>query len=271
MNKGLTIWFCLMGVFLTADLLSQNSGGNTAFQYGESLTYSVNYSSTFGDFNAGWADVDVQMGEINGQPIFHFKVVGETNNFFDVFYKVCDSFESKTNIQTLLPYVFTRSTREEKYSFDDEVYFDWEKGIAKSSRSVKQIPAITFDIVSAVYFIRTLSIEDFGSDSIYRINFYLDDSVYQSVIKYEGKAIVETKWGWLPCLKIKPMLVLGEIFSNKYPMSLWVTDDENHVPVLAESEIIVGSVRVELIDYDGLKNPFIKPLSGKELKEFQKH
>ena len=269
MNKGLTIWFCLMGVFLTADLFSQNSGGNMAFQYGESLTYSVNCSSTFGDFNAGQADVDVQIGKINGQPIFHFKVIGETNNFFDAFYKVCDSFESKTNIQTLLPYVFTRSTREGKYSFDDEVYFDQVEGVAKSNRSVKQIPDKTYDVISAVYFMRTLSVEDFGTDSIYRLNFHLDDSVYQSVIKYEGKAVVETKWGWLPCLKVKPMLVLGEVFSNSYPMSVWITDDDNHIPVLAESEIVLGSVRMELVEYEGLKNPFIEPLSRKELREFK--
>jgi hypothetical protein len=54
-------------------------------------------------------------------------------------------------------------------------------------------------------------------------------------------------------------------------MTVWITDDENHVPVLAESEIVVGSVRIELIDFDGLKNPFIESLSRKELKEFKKH
>ena len=116
---------------------------------------------------------------------------------------------------------------------------------------------------------RTLSVEDFGPDSIYRLNFHLDDSVYQSVIKYEGKVVVETKWGWLPCLKIIPMLVLGEVFSDKYPMTVWITDDENHVPVLAESEIIVGSVRIELIDFDGLKNPFIEPLTREELRKLR--
>ena len=260
-----------MGMLFITDMFSQNVVKNNAFQIGESLIYQVNYSSAFSDFNAGKAVVVVSPAEINGHFVFSFSATGESNRFFDVFYKVRDRFESKADTQTLLPYVFTRSTREGKYSFDDEVYFDQAEGVAKSNRSVKQIPDKTFDIISAVYFMRTLSIEDFGTDSIYRLNFHLDDSVYQSVIKYEGKAIVETKWGWLPCLKIIPMLVLGEVFSDKYPMTVWITDDENHVPVLAESEIIVGSVRIELIDFDGLKNPFIEPLSRKELKAFKKH
>jgi hypothetical protein len=39
-------------------------------------------------------------------------------------------------------------------------------------------------------------------------------------------------------------------------MTLWVSDDGNKIPILAESAVIVGSVRLELISYSGLLNPF---------------
>jgi hypothetical protein len=35
---------------------------------------------------------------------------------------------------------------------------------------------------------------------------------------------------------------------------MWVTDDKNHVPLLAESAILVGTVKLELIKYSGLAN-----------------
>ena len=46
----------------------------------------------------------------------------------------------------------------------------------------------------------------------------------------------------------------GEVFSKKYPMTLWVTDDKNHIPILAKSAIIVGNVKAELMEFEGLAN-----------------
>ena len=66
------------------------------------------------------------------------------------------------------------------------------------------------------------------------------------------------------------MVVTGEVFSRKYPMTVWVTDDANHIPVLAESEIIIGKVRLELTDYQNLRNPFIKPLNKNEIRKLHK-
>ena len=37
-------------------------------------------------------------------------------------------------------------------------------------------------------------------------------------------------------------------------MTLWVTDDENKIPVRVQSNLRVGSLKVDLIGYSGLKN-----------------
>jgi len=55
-------------------------------------------------------------------------------------------------------------------------------------------------------------------------------------------------------------MATGEVFADKYPMYVWVTDDQNHIPVLASSKIIVGSIKIELSSYRNLKNPFLEPL-----------
>ncbi|MFZ4572418.1 MAG: hypothetical protein ACOYM0_14915 [Bacteroidales bacterium] len=33
-----------------------------------------------------------------------------------------------------------------------------------------------------------------------------------------------------------------------------MSDDKNHIPILAKSAVVVGSVKMELVDYKGLKN-----------------
>jgi hypothetical protein len=63
---------------------------------------------------------------------------------------------------------------------------------------------------------------------------------------------------------MKPGMATGEVFSNKYPMTLWVTDDKNHVPILANAAIVVGSLKAELKEYAGLKNEFTSIIELKE-------
>jgi hypothetical protein len=250
--------------------IAQEVVDNNAFQVGEELIYEVNYSSPLGKFNAGTARMKVDTTTYNGRPIYHIVGIGETNNFFDMFYKVRDRFETRMDRETLLPYEFTRRTREADFVLDDDVIFDHESKTSTSRRKTKSISSGTHDIISGVYFMRTLSIDDFGTDSLYYLDFFLDDSLYHSVINYDGRVVLETEWGYIPCIKITPMVVTGEIFSRNYPMSVWVTDDENHIPVFAESEIIIGSVQMILKDFNHLKNPFIRPLSRKEAKNLIK-
>ena len=45
------------------------------------------------------------------------------------------------------------------------------------------------------------------------------------------------------------------MFTGKDDMFIWVTDDENKVPLLFESPIIVGRVQGRLTSYKNLKSP----------------
>ena len=60
------------------------------------------------------------------------------------------------------------------------------------------------------------------------------------------------------------MMAVGDVFSEKYPMSIWVTDDQNHLPILATSAIIVGNVKMELMEYEGLANELSSLIELKE-------
>jgi hypothetical protein len=39
---------------------------------------------------------------------------------------------------------------------------------------------------------------------------------------------------------------------------VWVTDDGNRVPVLAQAKVLVGSIKMELSGYQGLVHPIAK-------------
>ncbi len=231
---------------------------NNAFKAGEKLKYKVYYESMFtGQVTAGIGELEVKNSNrrFNGREVYQIIGTGRSNRAFDFFFKVRDRFESFVDKKGIFPHHFIRRTREGGYVKNDDVYFDHINLTATSSYKTKDISPYIQDIVSAVYYARTLSADTLKVGDNLSVNFFLDDSAYVSVIQYRGKEIVETELGVFRCLTFKPMVVTGEVFSNPYPMTLWITDDENKIPVLARSAVVVGSIAMELITYSGLKNP----------------
>ena len=263
MNSSMRSFFLILILLVyVGSLNAQDTVNNNAFEVGEYLKYRVYYSSPVGNFTAGEAILTVKnwdgVNTYNSNNIYHLTGEGNSKGMFNLFFKVRDKFESFIDEKTLLPYSFIRNTREGSYKQFDQVNFDRKDNIATTNwKNPKEVPSNIHDFVSALYFMRTLDLEDFDADSLYNINFFLDDSVYVSAVKYEGKDILKTKWGKIRCLKIAPMMASGEVFAEKYPMFVWVSDDQNHIPILAESAVIVGSVKMELMEYGNLKNPMM--------------
>jgi hypothetical protein len=110
----------------------------------------------------------------------------------------------------------------------------------------------TQDFISAFFYARTVDISGLKAGDYFPLAFFLDDSLYISRIYFEGRDVVETEAGKFRCIKFKPMVATGNIFSQPYPMDIWVTDDQFRIPVLARSGVIVGSVKMELTEYKGL-------------------
>jgi len=126
------------------------------------------------------------------------------------------------------------------------------------------ITPYTQDFLSAIYYARTLNGDTLQIGDIIPISFFLDDSVYVSSIVFEGRDTIEVELGTFRCLRFRPGLITGEVLSDKYPMTLWISDDKNHLPVLAKSKIIVGNLKAELMDYKGLKNELNSLIEKKE-------
>lgn len=232
---------------------------NKAFSYNEKLRYSVYYHSILtGNVTAGIATMEISKDPVKvaGRNTYHIVATGKSKGIFNWFYKVHDRFESFLDVDSLVPLSFIRRTQEGGYIVDDDVVFDRVNLVATSRQETKKIQSNTQDIISAFYFARTFDFSNIMTGDMFPVDFYLDDSVYTSTIQYLGKETIKIGMGKFRCMKFKPMVVVGEAFDDPYPMTLWISDDENKVPMLIVSEVIIGSVRLELIKQSGLRNPF---------------
>jgi len=253
------ILFLFYSFFITHALLSQEfrEVNNFAFKKGEKLKYRVYYDSWLtAGITAGIGTLSVKQGnrKFNDRSTYHIEVIGKSVGVFNLFFKVRDKFESFMDESSLFPWYFIRRSREGGFKKDDNVTFDQIEHYAKSKNEKIDVPPNVQDIVSSFYYLRNLDFDQIKNNEL-SVNFYLDDTVYNSKISFLGKEIVETEIGTFNCLKFSPMMATGEVFDDPYPLSVWITDDKNRIPVLLESKIIVGSVKIELIKYSGLANP----------------
>lgn len=234
---------------------------NTTFQPGESITYQLSYKWGVINATAGYVTFSVEdMGDT-----YRFRAVGKTAAGIEWFYRVNDNYETTVNKQTLLPISARKKIEEGKYRLYEEVEFDHSAGVATTKRGrtrdnlkSKEIPieSCMYDILSIIYLTRNLDLDALKMDEKFAVRFFMDKKVYPIDVIYKGRnARKRIKGNGLhKTIYFKPQLVKNELFPNGGEMDVWVTDDDNRIPLLLESPLSVGRVRGILKETKGLRN-----------------
>jgi hypothetical protein len=201
----------------------------------------------------------------NGKESIHLKSTGKTYASYDLLFKVRDYYDSWIDPNTFRTFEFRRSIFEGGYTLLNTLRFDPEnKRIFSSTKrnndNVKtdtlRTDQCTFDMLTAVYLTRTLDLSKFEVDNKVPVKVFIDDGFYSIYIRSRGKEEIENKDGKkYRCIKFSAKMVQGTIFRGDEDVMVWVTDDDNKVPILIEAKIIVGTVKAYLKEAKGLKNP----------------
>jgi len=223
------------------------------FKVGEQLSYRLKY----GFFTAAEAELKVENTDIkyDGHPAYHIVVEGKTAGSFDVFYKVRNRYESYVDQKTLLPYYYAENRHEGSWNHSDKVTFNHESDKITANKGTYPYTGKVFDFVSAYYFARTIDISKMHVGDKFELKYFLDDGINSLGITYVGKEKVTCSMGTFNCLKFNPTIIPGRIFKKNSKLYLWITDDDNRIPVKAQVEVILGSITMDLTGAKGLKFP----------------
>lgn len=226
---------------------------NEAFGTNEILDYRIHYG--FVDAGTARLEVDKELKEIGGRKCYRVVGTGKSVGAFDWFFKVRDHYESWIDTEALVPWLFIRRVEEGGYRKKQNVVFNHGKDVAVSEKKTISTPDHVQDLISAFYYARTLDFDNAAVNDTFMINCYLDDETFPMLIKYKGREKLKTKLGTFNCIVFKPYLLEGRVFKEKEGMTVWITDDKNRIPVRAQAEILVGSIKMDLTNYKGLSNP----------------
>lgn len=247
--------FCCLNSLFAQELTKTTEA---AFKAGEKLSYKLKY----GFFTAAEANIRVEESTVkfDGQPAYHIIALGQTAGTFDVFYKVRNRYETYVDHTTLLPYFYAENRHESSYKHADKVTFDHDKKTITAAKGTFPSAGKVFDFVSAYYFARCIDVSKIKIGETFDLQYFLEDGIHTLSITYVGKEKVSCSMGTFNCLKFNPTIIPGRIFKKSSKLYLWITDDNNRIPVRAHVELVVGSVTMDLTGASGLKYP-LNPVS----------
>jgi hypothetical protein len=257
MKKGIILFLmvCLPVVITSFSLLKQED----SFTTGEFFKFRIHY----GLVNAGYATLEIKEAIRNNRKVHHVIGKGTTVGVTKFFFKVNDDYQSMFDKETGKPYQYLRKIDEGGYTKNQEGFFNQTKNTIlvkdykNKSEKTFTVPENVQDIVSSFYYLRNHpKIDKLAVGESIVIDMFFDDEVFKFKLKYLGKEDIETKFGIIQALIFRPYVQSGRVFKEQESLTVWISDDDNKMPLRIKASLAVGSLKADLDGFKGLKNSF---------------
>ncbi len=230
-----------------------------AFQDGEWFKFRIHY----GIFNASYAELEIKKKRLNGNKVYHIKGKGESTGLLDLFFKVDDKYETYIDRDEVKPYRFIRKINEGGHIKDIQIDFDHDAGTALvhnkkyDTKETMEIKPQTQDMVSAFYRLRNLvDVNSLQPGDEFVLPMFFDNENYDFKLKFLKYETVKTKFGKVKACKFRPYVQSGRVFEEEEALTVWISADENKIPLRIKADILVGSITADLEAFKGLKHSF---------------
>ena len=216
------------------------------FGVGERLTFEIKY----GFISAGTAVMGIpELVEEGGHDCYRIVSMAESNTFVSTFFPVRDVAESLFDARELRSLRFEKHIREGSFRAHETVVFDQERHVAiyESSGDDRLVPLSidAHDILTSLYYVRMMDLK--VGTSVFIEN-HADKKNYPLEIRVLRKERVSVPAGKFDCVVVEPVMRVAGLFRHKGSLTVWLTDDELHVPVQMRSKVMIGSISAVLSD-----------------------
>ena len=259
--KNMKKYFLLLLVFITVSFETQKPD---AYDSGEWFKFRIHY----GFVNAGYATLEVKEALIDNKKIYHAIGKGYTVGMSRFFFKVNDNYESYFDKVTNKPFQFVRKIDEGGYTKNQEGFFNQDKNqvlikdYKKKTEKTFSVTENVQDIISTFYFLRNHpNIDKLKVGESIVVDMFFDDEIFKFKLKFIGRENLKTKFGTAPTMIFRPIVQSGRVFKEEESLTVWISDDENKIPLRIKASLAVGSIKADIDGFKGLKNPFMVKLN----------
>lgn len=257
MKKGILLLFLLFLLVFAASFTTARQ--EEAFTTGEFFKFRIHY----GLVNAGYATLEVREAIRNNRKVHHVVGKGYTVGMTKFFFKVADDYQSMFDKETGKPYQYLRKINEGGYTKNQEGFFNQTKNTVlvkdykNNTEKTFTVPENVQDIVSSFYYLRNHPrVDKLAAGESITIDMFFDDEVYKFKLKFLGREDIETQFGTIQTMVFRPYVQSGRVFREQESLTVWISDDENKMPIRIKADLAVGSLKADLDGFKGLKNSF---------------
>ncbi len=224
---------------------------NSAFGYGEKLTFNVGYKFII----AGTATMQIgqRPASVGGRPCYEVAFDVTTTPNFDKVFRVRDRYRTYIDQDGVFPWRFEQTVREGKYSRDFSANIDQRSHVAKTTEGSFRVPPFVHDILSAFYYVRTLNLGSMSKGQSFQLQNFYGKQAYELRVKVLGKDRVKVDAGTFDCVVVEPLVQEGGLFKSEGRIIVWLSDDALKIPVKVSAKVPVGAIEGRLTSYSGLR------------------
>ena len=243
------------------------SGQNNTIAAGEKLVFSASYNMS--GLLTDLAQVTMETSEVktSTSTLLRLKCTARTYKKWDNFFKINDLYESYVSPKTLTPYLYKREINEGghykyvKYTFKHKTNTvqslrrqkseNFESGFWDRNDDVK-ITSDTKDLVTTIYHIRNLDIHKAPKGSSDTFTVLFDNKQAKVRVTMLGKETISTELGQKECYKLGISIANNDVLKGSNSNILWLTADDNKIPVYAKFKVAVGNGELKIQSATGL-------------------
>jgi len=214
------------------------------FATGETLVLEVGWTA----FKAGY--LILSTAHIRSRGLIRIGAKSMTGNAVSAIYKVRNYEISWVDADGLYPVFFEQHVREgKKYKADNYIVYDNAADkifFKKNNVQVFDAPKFTHDYISIIHYVRSMPL---NPGDTFEAGLFLKPKTHSMKFKvHENRETVQVGGKNHKCVKIEIAMVgEGRVFTKKDKMEVWVTDDDDHYPVMLKSKAKIGSLNAKLV------------------------
>ena len=238
------------------------------YQPGEVLEYLVSYKARlFPNTEVGAVVVATTLEQYNGRPVYTINARGRTLPTYRWFYDLDDRYIVRADTALRRPIRFESDLKEGDYTFWCSYDYDWERRVAATRWQSRQNPpkamriALTdesLDAISLFFRMRSADPDSFVPGEVKTLQMVLQDTVRTIKYRFVGREVKRIRnMGKYKTLRFACQLGTTENYSvtDGTEFTIWISDDENKIPLYLESPVRVGSIQAYISGYKGLRYP----------------
>ncbi|WP_165021165.1 MULTISPECIES: DUF3108 domain-containing protein [unclassified Dysgonomonas] len=265
-KKTIKVIFTLFILFSSIQANGQCKIENKYFQAGEDLNYDLYFKYGIIYTKAGKSSLRTVSEKYNGKDAYKMSLLAESTGAAKSVFTLNDTLSSYMT-KDLIPLAFTKDAHEGKEYTKENITYTYGKGgnVTIRTKRVKNgeprfdetlsSPNCVYDMISVVFYARTLDYSKMKQGDEAAVEFMAGKKKVYMVIEHQGTEIIkgndDKKYD---CIKLVLSMSNGNklAFEDKEEaMRVYITNDNNRMPVRLDSKLKVGSTRAILKSYSG--------------------